>query len=237
MKFLLFLLACLPAFGAISPGAPVNCGTAATEIICAYTISGSNIIMFINIDADLVSADASCTHVSSVTYNSVAATLIAKVAPTGGRCVYGYYLVGASPGTANIDIKSTSANSLGAHAMYYTGAASVGQLDNSTSQVALTGTNLTTSLTTVANNCWVVYMGSNVSGSNLAGAGMTMREGAGGFTASFIGDNNGAKTPPGSVSENVSQAGGTSTIWGVVMASIVPSASSSGSIKHKVITN
>uniref|UniRef100_A0A6H1ZT25 Uncharacterized protein n=1 Tax=viral metagenome TaxID=1070528 RepID=A0A6H1ZT25_9ZZZZ len=142
----------------------------------------------------------------SVTYGGVSMTQINRLLMTGaaaGQYIYLFYLL--SPATGANNVVSTSGTAVGMYGAgsSYAGAKQSAQPDASATQATATSqTTLTTSLTTVADNCWVVghaYSGNAVT----AGTNTTLRTGS--VTALRMLDTNAAQTPAGSHSIQTTQ--------------------------------
>ena len=125
----------------------------------AHTCTGNNLILFVVIWGDL---SAGADDISSVTYNGIGMTLIGKINVTLGRWNYLYYLAGPSPGSNVVAITAGSTHYLGGESASYTGASQTGIPDSSATNSqtgSSSGSTLSTNLTTVANNCWVLTAG------------------------------------------------------------------------------
>lgn len=200
--------------------APVS----ASPAFFSHTSTGSDLLVAVGSGVSGVSVPTT----TSVTYDSTPLTKARADIASGsvsGVTENSIWLLGAaSAGVCDVSAFSTGASSVFAGVTSYSGAQSSSVAD------AVNGTTGTTtglksvSVTTVANNCWVVGVGS-ISGGTLPS-----------FTASntsrwtvlpniqFGEDNNAAKTPPGSVSL-LGNAGGTSTTsyrWAFTGASFAP---------------
>lgn len=154
----------------------------------------------------------------TVTYNGVSMTL----GPTTGQ-IRTFYLFSPSAGANTVAISGgTSTDSVSAS---YTGTV--------TSALDATGTDAqgggtgshTASLTTIADNCWVIMAYTLDAPSTLnAGAGTVQRAFASQSRSIAIFDNNSAKTPAGSVTlEATVGSAGSGSRWGKL--SIAPAAS------------
>lgn len=136
--------------------------------------------------------------VTGVTYNGVSMTFVSKVNSLGaaaGQRLYHYILIAPATGSNNI-VVSSSAN-LGGYisGVSYTGAKQTGQPDASNTQAVSSNTTLTTSVTTIADNCWLVGY-SYHNGTVVAGANTTLRGGSVNVLQTM--DSGGDKTPAGS---------------------------------------
>jgi len=166
---------------------------AGTTLTVPHTCSGSNRVLVVT---------AACqkeTSVTGITYNGVAMTLVNSYLTSTYNKLYSYILV--APATGTHDIVLTVANGgkfRGLIAASYTGAAQSGQPDANNTNHTPSATSLTTSVTTVADNSWLILGGFNENYDIAAGTDTTVRETLFGNFKLF--DSNGAKSPPGSYS-------------------------------------
>ncbi len=167
-----------------------------------------------------VRGSADTDNITSVTFNSVAATLVDKFQAGTSSWSYLYY-VGGQSGTHDIVVTNSGVGDLNIQTYYLslTGANTIADATHKTT--AVTTTSVTDSITTVADNCWVV--GFAVS----QGFTMTADTGANSVTVDSNGygiyDSNGPKTPAGARSMKVAISG--STNLGLIEASFSPSTS------------
>ncbi len=168
--------------------------TTGTTLTYAHTCTGTNLILWVGVQTPF--ADT----ITGVTYNAVAMTRAkTEVNNANDTRVYLYYLIGPATGTNNVVVTSSGSVSMGSQAASYTGVAQSGQPDATGSNTtASDDTTLTTSITTVANNCWLVgYAENNAGTNNTAGANTVMR---GTASNRSIMDSGAAKTPAGGFS-------------------------------------
>lgn len=142
---------------------------------------------------------------TGVTYGGQAMTLAVKNNDVlgGGRWAYLWYLVSPPTGSNNVVITASGTmDVLESTAVSYSGAKQTGQPDSTATNTSSSGTSLTASLTTVADNSWAIIVSRNEAVSApSAGTGVTQRGSV--RTQFFIGDSNGALTPAGSHSMTV----------------------------------
>lgn len=192
----------------------------------SHTTSGSDRLIIVYV------YDGS-NRTTGVTYGGVALTLVQDLVMTGaaaGQYIQLWYLLNPASGANNVVVSGTP-DPIGvyASAVSYTGVAQSGQPDASNKQATSPATSLTTSVTTVADNCWLMgyaYHGATIS----AGTGTTSRGSNAGGQLTAI-DSNGAKTPAGSHSL---QTTSTSTFVGHVIASFAP-ATAGGTTKPQFL--
>ena len=187
--------------------------TTGTSITWSHTCTGSNLILFVGVQGDNVS-----NLVTGATYNSVPLTLVDKVQGTGDRWVYLFYLINPSTGANNVVVSASGSTALRTTSVSYTGAKQSGQPDAFSTKTETLSVSVTGTVTTVENNCWTVMVARNPTAGCVAGAGATIR-GTSAFSNVF--DSNGAITPAGSTSLQVTN-GGSATIWEAVIASFAP---------------
>lgn len=210
----------MAALDTSTDGGITNPGTSHTF---SHTCTGSDLILFVG-----VMGDVTTDRITGVTYNGVAMTLIDKILEGDDfpRWAYLYYLIAPATGAHNVVISASASIALGGSASSYTGASQTGQPDasnkNSGSNVA-SGVDYTTSVTTIADNCWTVMFTKNDSGTATASTGSTLRtSNASGLS---MWDSNGVISPAGARSMSV-QRNATSD-WASVIASFSPVATAS----------
>ena len=197
------------AFDTITTPANVT----ATSLTFSHTTTGANRILFVGIltgGGDIV---------TGVTYAGVSMTLVNKNILASGNVIYLYVLVAPASGANNVVVSQSASAFLDAAAISYTGAKQSGQPDANTTGAG-TGTSLTTTLTTIADNSWTVeiFRDPNLNQIPTAGAGTTLRNNT--QYVSIL-DSNGPKTPAGSTSL-IANVTSSSTDLGTVMASFAP---------------
>lgn len=190
--------------------------TTGTSLTYSHTCTGSNLILLVDVWVTSTGSDV----VTGVTYNSVSMTLVDKQA-VGSQYHYAYYLLGPATGAHNVVVSTSSSQTIGSSSISYTGVKQSGQPDASAKQVVGSSTGSTTTLTTIADNCWTVLLTAS-NRNETASTGSTFRKGGVTINA-YIFDSNGAKTPAGSTSMSTTHATGASC--GYIMVSIAPTAS------------
>lgn len=155
-----------------------------------HTCTGSNLILFVSV---FCLANSTTT---SVTYNGVSMTQIGTQNTTGdGYAVFIFYLINPATGSNSVSITTSSGTTTGvAHS--YTGAKQSAQPDANGTTTATAATSITGTLTTIADNCWMVLAASNEIVALAAGTGST--ELALPITSTGVFDSNAAITPAGS---------------------------------------
>ena len=204
---------------AIATDAFTNGGsTTGTSHTFSHTCTGANRILFVQVEIENAT-----DVITGVTYNGVAMTLVQSQANTSPSEVNTLWvLVAPATGANNVVVSTSSSVSIGAIAASYTGAAQTGQPDASGKKTSQ-ATSSTLSVTTIADNCWMVSCVQADAGLPTAGTGITARVDE--SNASF-GDSNGVITPPGSNSMTWN-AGGT---WHLnhINASFAPAVAAGG---------
>ncbi len=204
----------LIAFDAVGGTAVVN---PATSLTFSHTCSGVNRLLIVGIDTTTVD------DITSVTYAGVAMTLACKVqggAANNDVWNYLYYLVAPATGANNIVISKSSSTIIVAASVSYTGVKQTGQPDATQTKFAGVAGSETITITTVADNSWVVIWG-RTQNSITAGTNVTARVGTG--TTILLGDSNGVVHPAGSFGQTLTDAGATS--WGLLQMSFSPATS------------
>jgi hypothetical protein len=157
------------AFGAVSTVATAS----GTSLTYSHTVTGSNNIILVGVW--IVNTDTDT--VTGVTYNGVAMTRMNTITCTvpSSQRGYLYYLLSPSTGANNVVVSSSSAD-IQSRAISYTGVTSVGA--NGTFTPNASTTTAAISVTTTANNSWLVAGARNFAAAVTAGSGTTMRSSA-----------------------------------------------------------
>ncbi len=177
-----------------------NNGGITSSLTFSHTCgSGSDRLLVVVVWGDLSS---NADQISGVTYNGVAMTRVDEINVTDGRWNYLYYLLNPSSGANNVVISSGGTHYIGGLAGDYTGVAQSGQPDATDTDSSQAGSSATASVTTTADNCWLIcagYMNSALQ----AGTGATSRVEAAAFDNGGLFDSNGPITPAGAASLEV----------------------------------
>ena len=161
--------------------------------------------------------------VTAVSYNGVSLTLTTNCPWLFGNLKI-WTLVGPSSGANNISI--TSGGSTNVVAATWTGLGSIQPEASANNQVGNGNTSITSSVTTLTNNAWVLgfcVYGTSTNNQN-AGSGATKRISIAGAVSGGnslgIYDSNGVVTPAGSYSMTMNASSGSGP-WATVMYSVV----------------
>lgn len=161
------------------------------------------------------------TGTGTATYAGVSMTEVASTPlNTNPGNLKIFFLANPASGANNVVVTPTNSsdNSIFT-ASSYTGAQSVSTADATGTNSGNSGTQ-TVSVTTSADNCWVIGTWRNSGTSSTAGANTTIRKtNVGASNSMGIADNNTAKTPAGSVTLTITSASG---LWSMAGASIAP---------------
>lgn len=178
----------------------------------SHTVTGSDTVLLV---APHVISGSVGDVVTGVTYNGVALTRLVYNNTNYTSYIYG--ILSPDLGTHDIVVSFSSSYQNRGLATSYTGVLQSGLPDAFNTGSATFSTQMTISLTTIADNSWTVISSNSNQGVN-AGAGTTQR-----FISdqTFIGDSNGAITPEGLTS--LQTLFGSSAIAGGVMVSFAPS--------------
>lgn len=173
------------ANGSASPG---------TSITFSHTCTGSDLILLVFVGQGGTNADS----VTGITYNSVSMTR-ALFQAGSTTAIWAYYLINPSTGANNVVVSSSGSVFFRASSVSYTGAKQSSQPDATDGDAVASGTSTTTTLTTVADNCWTVCgVESNGAGSTpAASTGINATRDTIG-TLFVVGDSDGGITPAGS---------------------------------------
>lgn len=189
----------------------------------SHTCSGANRILFVS-GRNYCSSTASDV-VTGVTYNGVAMTRLTAyalyVAGATADWDYVYYIIAPATGANNIVVSCSATSNAYFRGHSYTGVKQTGFPDASASAYSGTGTSITSTLTTIADNCWLVGLHDNEQNIQTAGANTTIRN----ITNSGIisVDTNSAQTPAGSKSMSSSWSGSGPNYYSIVSIAPAPS--------------
>lgn len=187
-------------------------GSASPFTFTTATTAGSDRVGLVGVMA--VGGDT----VTSVTWGGVTMTQIDKVNRGDGRYDYLYLLVAPATGAQTISIARTSGDIKG-RAISYTGCAQTGQPDANNKVTFTISTSISLSFTTVADNDWLVAVGSSVTNGFTAG---TNTVGRGVDDDTRFWDSNSAQTPAGSHSLNWTSIAATGDFIGVALKPVAP---------------
>jgi hypothetical protein len=186
----------------------------ASSITYSHTVAASDPALAIYVFA----GDRQSQTLTGITYAGVACTSLqnSTATPGGGRILALFSKTAPATGANNVVVTFSGGVYADAQSLSYTGADQTDMVDTST--IASATGNLTISVITTADNCWLSSAGVNTTfGSVIAGTGTTSRSTIGSIQ---VGDSNGAKTPAGSHSMQWTRASGTTA---AVMVAIKPS--------------
>lgn len=188
----------------------------------AHTCTGSDLILWVGWWQDSQTVTA-----SSVTYNgdAMTATSNSPYTPDTGRH-YLYYLVNPDTGTNNVEITLSSATVIRVDSASFTGAKQTGVPDAVGANKATSATSLTTTFTTVAENCFLYGNGrENVNGNTDPGTDTSQAEGGGNETSSGFYSTNARAAGSNSIAFTT---GPSATNMSMIAASFAPAAAAAG---------
>lgn len=189
-----------------------------SSLTTSHTCSAAaNRALFVYIETE----NAAGEKITGVTYGGIAMTQLIKqdFQATDGSWHYIYGLLGPASGANNVVVSVSSSSIIRSRASSFVGVNSTQVLpDSSNSAVSASSSNLTTSLTTVANGSWIFAGGYIGAGVNSAGTNLTIR--ATGNDAKYNSySSSAAISPAGSTTIGVtSTVAGHATIIGVSFA-------------------
>lgn len=207
----------IPAFAAIARDVAVSGGSVtATSLTYSHTTSGSDRLLVVTYQSG-TSAD----RITGITYGGVAMTKLGSSLQNTRFTGY-YYLLNPSLGANNVVLTGSTSDVIEAYSASYTGVNQTGNPEASTSNNnglvnVAGGASLTSSVTTLSDNAWLIMSAWSFQDGISAGANTTSFNG----TNSGFYDSNGAKSPPGSFSLAVTAAG--STRVSEILAAFSPS--------------
>jgi len=163
----------------------------------SHTSTGSNLLM---LTAVLVGAVENMTS-GSVTYNGVAHTMLGSemLNHATNYKLSLWYLIAPATGAHNVVVTPNSSSDTMAVTVTYSGVSQTGFPDASGSRQPAQASQVTESLTTIADNCWMTLVSLDEFGTSMtAGAGTTIRKQNSGYGGVFIADSNGSVGAAGS---------------------------------------
>jgi hypothetical protein len=205
-----------------------NSSSGVTSYSFNHTCTGTNGLLLVCVECD------DGDHVTGVTYNGVAMTQLVKFNQTAdSTCIYIYGLLAPTTGTNAVLIsRSSSTSTITGGSVSFTGVSQSGLPDAFNSNGQTSGSSNTTSITTVANNAWIVgflqYDNQNITvgtGSTVINTGPN----AGGPWSMFKATAN-PITPAGAQSLTMN---GTSSDNAMLLVSFAPIAAS-GAVAHNL---
>ncbi len=192
-----------------------NTGTTSPNI-WSHICTGSNLILFVAVRAEGVSATV------SVTYNGVSMTQAGSKSSSGSEVNFLFYLLNPATGTHNVSVTFSGSYGNGASASY-TGVKQSGFPDASAnSGGGIVTPPLNVSVTTVADNCWVIASGQDNTGSGVVGAGTSTTARKFQNNSLIILDTNGVVSPAGSRTLQLTDTAGSAGL-SLVAVSFEPS--------------
>ena len=211
-------------FDAASNGAQ----NSVTELTISHTCTGDNRILFVG-----VGIGSANDWITGITYNGSAMTRVNTqvIGSAANNRGYLYYILAPATSANNIVITSSNSVNIRAANASYTGVKQSGQPDaQGTTSTGSTNT-ITSTLTSIADNCWHVSFVNDDQGTLAASTGTTQRA-ASSPASSAIGDNNAAITPAGanSMTWTDTGVGAGMAVCGATFAPAAGSASVSPSI-------
>lgn len=161
---------------------------------------------------------------TSVTFNSVAASLICKAQEPSGRWNYLHGLAAPDSGAHNVVCTASSTDLVLSSCASYDGCTT--STNNSATTTATSATSLTANITTLVDNSWAIAVFRADSGGIHTGTGLTSRA-TSGIGTFILGDGNGPVTPAGSTSLQAVHDVGPHD-WVALLASIGPAGGGGG---------
>jgi hypothetical protein len=205
-----------------------NSASGSGTITISYTVTGSNTFLVIR-----CYTDSGSDHISGITYAGVTMTEHAKQTLSSGNYVYTYVLLGATTGANDIVITRSGTTAVLSTYSSYTGVLQSGFPDATVSDTGTTTGNITKSITTVLNNCWVIstYCAAEADSPITAGSGNTLRQSLVSGAISAILDSNGPVAPAGNF-DSIINKDAAGVRWGRNNFSIAPAGLDAGLVSY-----
>jgi hypothetical protein len=178
-------------------------GGATSTLTSSFTVgtSTTNRMLFVGVVGDIGS-----NNITGVTYAGVSMTLIGTNHNSGDRYIDLYALPNPATGTNNYTVTANDNGLIATVLESFSGVNQTVAMDATSTANVNSSTTLTTSLTTVANNDWSILISRGAVNAATAGASSTLRA----SNATFqTWDTNGPKTPAGTQSMTINNAGDT----------------------------
>lgn len=181
------------AFGAVSSGAD---GAGASSRSVTLSSSGTDVVGYVGVYGELTGS-AGTDALTGVTWGGNAMSFVnKKIRSNNLGWQYVYALASPPSGSQTITATFSGNAYIALMAIYYTGGKQTGIPDAGNTAAAGPSNSLSTTFTTIADNCWTAAFGISDNGGVGVGTNMTSRAT---YNGSFIwGDRNSALTPAGS---------------------------------------
>jgi len=198
----------------------------AQTLAWSHTCSGANRRLWVAV------MTLSGRSVSTVTFNGTNLTALTRSA--GGQPVQLWFLDAPSTGTHSIVVSIGTPNSyIYAAAASYTGVRQTGTADSQNTQ-SVVGSSVSTSVTTVEDNSWVILCARNDSSGDTNASTNSTERAAGASGTVQLYDSNSPVTPAGSFSMTVTNGGSYQTT--IAMASFAPVSNSPVPVRSSQFT-
>ena len=207
------------AFDATSNSGAITDSISPFEISWSHTCTGSDRLLVIGV------GHIATETVNSCTYNAVSMTLVATVNTATGDQISLFYLANPASGANTVLVTMNTIFSVGiGMAVSLTGVNQTTPLDASDTTVTENADSVTSTVVTVADNCWIVDAVAMVGTQTLTVDGQTQRQNVTPVGGNVCGmSTKGAITPAGSTNINWNDGGGAGTPdWAHVAASFSP---------------
>lgn len=199
-------------------------GGSVSSLTFSHTCTGTNLVLVVGIKTPAG---------VSVTYNSVSMTEIDSVGASD-RATRLFLLIAPATGAHNV-VVSGGTGAYDAVSASYTGCKQSAQPDAHITNTASGASTLTTSITTVANNCWTVMSGGKENGGTLqAGTGSNLLFDTGASLGCAMFDSNAAITPAGSYSMEFHPSAGSGVLNAAVL-SLSPVAAATTALPYRAL--
>lgn len=181
----------------------VNAATSTSLTYAFNNVAGDCVVVFCH------DTSGASSTVTGVTYGGVAMTQVGSAyrGAGGGRWITAWILAAPATGSNNVVVSSSSSQNLRSSAYSYSGVDQSTPLDANNTAESGTGTTWSNTLTTVADNAWMIVFGKDETGNktySLSSSGiMRLAVDAGGH---WVADSNGAISPAGPTTLNGTNA-------------------------------
>lgn len=214
------------AFDAVTNSEPAS---TTSPLTFSHTCTGSDLILLVGIT--ILSNGG--PDITGVTYAGVPMTQAVANTTDSNEDMYIYYLLNPATGANNVSISWSGTHTVAARAVSYTGVKQSGQPDASNSGHTTAGTSLAVSVTTVADNSWIVGFARNPTGGTAGAGANTIKRNTDTTATAILEYSANPKTPAGA--QTTTATNSASGRMAYLVVSIAPAPVAGGAFTPKVI--
>lgn len=193
-----------------------SANNAATGLTWSHTCAGTDRVLFVGGRCD--------TDPTAITYNGVSMTKLRASISQDANFTFLWYLFAPATGTHTISVTAGAQTSVLGNSVSYQGVLQSGMPDASSVQTITNSSTLTGTITTSADQCWILAVGSDTNGAGILNGVTSRTTITQTNNSSALYDNNGPQTPPASVNFQSLNDSASNANLALLMASFAPSA-------------